>query len=593
MGLAASQARFLGITARKNSCELRSMQIAQEKISISSQLSQITADYQRSLDATRLVWDSEYILDGSVYDVSYDLLMQPSELNDYSPQILTNLRNQVVLDNQHAKALRDITSSVGTKWDPKTNSKVGAEFADLQLGGAARTETNFRIFLEGLNKGGVLGEAKYDAMIAALDKEPRFYRSDNGLGGDIQEMFTVNSMNLATLKQYINTITNFSSEYMNDLKENSANYPEVERIGKLLKFAINPYSETPYDYNVTSGTTTKTYQGSFGEWATQDDEFRGSVTLSDTSFNLADLLNKEITLSTDNAGHMASVLSAFINQMYFIMQDFFAVDENSVDQDYLDYAMSQICELNNMKWDKATSHVATQTKPDGTPYYLNADEVLNSGSPARDHTGIIKTDSTYNVSLSNVVKGIMTYFEKAVEGFNSGYKVESAADSDKKVADSYYVTQTPSYYYFINNPESIDNVDQETQCLLEFYSQLFNQICANGWTENAAVSDNDMLKNMLRNGTLFTSTLSDDGMFYQGPYTSNNYIAEVADEDAIARAELEFKTKQAQLNAKEEKLNIDMQMVDAELSALTTEFDTVKGLISKAIEKGFSTLGGG
>ncbi len=582
MGLAASQARFLGITARKNSCELRSMQIAQEKISISSQLSQITADYQRSLDATRLVWDSEYILDGSVYDVSYDLLMQPSELNDYSPQILTNLRNQVVLDNQHAKALRDITSSVGTKWDP-TNGKVGAKFADLQLGGAARTETNFRIFLEGLNKGGVLGEAKYDAMIAALNKEPKFYRSDNGLGGDIQEMFTVNSMNLATLKQYINTITNFSSKYMNDLKQNSPNYPEVERIGNLLKFATNPYSEKPYEYNVTSGTTTKTYQGSFGEWATKDDQFRGSITLSDTSFNLADLLNKEITLSTNDAVDMGSVLSAFINQMYFIMQDFFAVDENSVDQNYLDYAMSQICELNNMKWDKATSKA----------YDFREDKVLNSGSPARDHTSIIKTDSTYNVSLSNVVKGIMTYFEKAVEGFSSGYKVESAADSDKKVADSYYVTQNPSYYYFIDNPESIDNVDQETQCLLEFYSQLFNQICANGWTENAAVSDNDMLKNMLRNGTLFTSTLSDDGMFYQGPYTSNNYIAEVADEDAIARAELEFKTKQAQLNAKEEKLNIDMQMVDAELSALTTEFDTVKGLISKAIEKGFSTLGGG
>ena len=122
---------------------------------------------------------------------------------------------------------------------------------------------------------------------------------------------------------------------------------------------------------------------------------------------------------------------------------------------------------------------------------------------------------------------------------------------------------------------------------------MFNQICANGWTENDLVGEEENLKNMLKNGTLFTSTLSEmDGNFYQGPYTSNNFIAEVADEDAIARAEAEYKTKQLQLSAKEEELDIDLQQVDAELSALTTEYDTVKSLISKAVEKGFSTLGG-
>ena len=102
MGLAASQARFLGITARKNTCELRSMQIAQEKLSITNQLTQISQNYQNSLDATKLVWDSEYITDGSIYDVSYELLMTPSLLNNYSPQLLTNNKGQIVLDSQYA-----------------------------------------------------------------------------------------------------------------------------------------------------------------------------------------------------------------------------------------------------------------------------------------------------------------------------------------------------------------------------------------------------------------------------------------------------------------------------------------------------------
>ena len=560
MGLAASQARFLGITARKNACELRSMQIAQEKLSITNQLSKISQDYQNSLDATRLVWDSDYIIDGSIYDVNYDLLMHPSELNDYSPQILTNFRNQVVLDNRYANALENLQVNVG-------GTLVNMQ--DLKLGGTSRNQTNFVGFLTALNQNGILGTTKYDAILQALtDSSGTLYRPDNGLGGYVQEMFTVDSMNLATLKNYIHTITNQNSEYMNDLKEkNLTNFEEVTRIGQLLNFA------------------------SFGEWATKDDSTRGKVTLTDTNFNLADLLTKEITLSSTDANAMETTLKTFIEKIYEIMKEFFPIRESSTDQDYLNFAMSQICELNNMKWDSINNKVAERTGTDGGTFYLDKGGILNSGSPARDHTSVIQNDGTFSVSLSNVVKGIMTFFEKAIEGFTPGYHIEST--EKKKVSNSFYITDNPSHIYFIDNPESIDNLDQETQCLIEFYSQLFNQICANGWTRNDAVSDQESLKNMLKNGTVFTSVLSNDGMFYQGPYTSNNYIAEVADEDAITRAELEFKTQQAKLNAKEEQLNIDMQLVDAELSALTTEYDTVKGLISKAVEKGFSTLGGG
>ena len=174
MGLAASQARFLGITARKNACELRSMQIAQEKLSITNQLSKISQDYQNSLDATRLVWDSDYIIDGSIYDVNYDLLMHPSELNDYSPQILTNFRNQVVLDNRYANALENLQVNVG-------GTLVNMQ--DLKLGGTSRNQTNFVGFLTALNQNGILGTTKYDAILQALtDSSGTLYRPDNGLG---------------------------------------------------------------------------------------------------------------------------------------------------------------------------------------------------------------------------------------------------------------------------------------------------------------------------------------------------------------------------------------------------------------------------
>jgi len=605
MGLAASQARFLGITARKNTCELRSMQIAQEKLSITNQLAQISEDYQRSLDATRLVWDSEYITDGAIYDVSYDLLMSPSILNEYSPQLLTNQRGQIVLNNQYANMI----------------SKAEARGLTIeQIGGTDRTLTNFKTFLESLHEGGILGQTKLQNMLAVLngttnaDGISTYYRANNGLGGAIQEKFTANSMNLATLKSYINTITDSSSNYVNEMRETygsafddkgnrktdpntgalmeDTNYDKLVSVAKLLNFEGYTYKV----YDSTSGTyVTKTDSAgnpvytNFGDAISKEQSVKYDI--SDTNFNLADLLQKEITLKTDDAAGMGTALTEFLTNMYGIMTQFFAVDMSSVDQEYLDFAFTEICKLTGFTWDTTTNPPEAKyflTKPDGTPDPNK--QPLSTGDPAYKHTSLIKNGNNYQISLSNLVKGLLTYFEKAVEGFDSGYNVESTGNKETK--NSYYITQDPDYYFFINNPEA-NGYDDETLNLLDYYSQMFNQLCVNGWVKRDEVDDKDNLKNMLKNGRLFTSTLADDGQFYQRPYTSNNYISEVKDEDAITRAEAEYKAKQLKLNAKEEELNIDMQEVDAELAALTTEFDTVKSLISKAVEKGFSTLGGG
>lgn len=581
MGLAASQARFLAITARKNTCELKSMQIAQEKLSITNQLTQAAENYQNSLDATKLVWDSEYITDGSIYDVSYSLLMTPSLLNGYSPQLLTDNKNRVVLDSQYAAALK----SMGTVYtDPKGNNYG---FANLETGGADRTEANFRKFLLALNNNGILSEIDYNNMISALDGTggSNYYRPDNGLGGDVLEKFATDAMNLSTLKSYINTLTDPTSSYMNELYQKDGtdtsgtaptSYDKAVHLASILNFE-GSYTATT---NKTSGTTVNV--DTLGEYYSKQYD----LTITDSSFNLADLLNKEITLSSKDEESMADAMAKFVDSMYQIMTDFFALDTTSVDQDYLNYAMYQICTLNGLTWDSSTQSCAVGT--DGKVLF-DTSAAYSTGDSASKHTCVIKNGSTYSLSLSNFAKGLITYFEKAVEGFDSGYSVEST--DKKKTENSFYITQDPEYYYLINNPE-ICTVDDETQNLLDFYSQMFNQICAHGWTENNLVNDDESLKIMLKNGTIFSTTLADDGNFYQGPYTSNNYIAEVTDEDAITKAEAEYKVQQLTLNAKEEELDIDLQEIDAELSALTTEYDSVKQMISKSVEKGFSTLGG-
>lgn len=57
MGLSASQARLLSITARKSDCEFQSMQLSHEKLSISRDLALLSNQYQASLNQTKLMYD--------------------------------------------------------------------------------------------------------------------------------------------------------------------------------------------------------------------------------------------------------------------------------------------------------------------------------------------------------------------------------------------------------------------------------------------------------------------------------------------------------------------------------------------------------
>lgn len=64
-------------------------------------------------------------------------------------------------------------------------------------------------------------------------------------------------------------------------------------------------------------------------------------------------------------------------------------------------------------------------------------------------------------------------------------------------------------------------------------------------------------------------------------------IKEVTDEEGIAQAEARYNREKQKINYKENILDMKMKNLDTEISSLTTEYDTVKSVISKNIEKVF------
>lgn len=548
MGLAASQARFLAITARKNNCELQSMQIAQEKLSITREQQKAAQEYQNSLSATKLVWDT---VDNDVYDLSYDVLMKPSALNEYDPYLVTDMQGKLVLSTNMfnaAVAAGIIDAKTG---DPKVSRSMGTT--------ASTNDGSRNAFLYQLGVQNQIDTSTINAIYSLGDKG---YTS-SGVGGEIIDKTLTNAMNTKTFINYMQEAT----------------YPESingHNKGDLI-YGLNLVDLIGADKICSTKSPNKTEDAGkviiTNNGAVLTDEELQNLTLGDilegkyvmTGIMSPEELSKLAIEQVLNS--MATTLGmGSADKVYGLNVD--NESDKALDSAYA-FGQSLLNTNNNL----ATSNGNTISK-----------SVSNSIDEANKYNGIVKgTNNVSSVSISNMLKSFLTNFAISMEGYELGLYVDDA------VADSQYVTDELDYYYVIKN----DNAMSEQDALnADFYNMLYNQLCMNGATtdkiKQQQVTDPDYLNNALKNGQLFISSLNNDGYFYQGHYTLNGHVAEVTDEDAIAQAEAEYNVKKNQLSYKEESLDLDLKNIDTELSALTTEYDTVKNLISKNVEKVFT-----
>ena len=141
MGLAASQARFLGITARKANCEFKSTRLAQERLELSDQLTAASQEYASALNSTKLVWKNDTCTQD--YMVNYNLLMTPSAANDYNPYFVTTKTGAIILDSKYIAA---------------------AEAAGIGISGGKASQEGRDRFIAALVPNGLITQETADAM---------------------------------------------------------------------------------------------------------------------------------------------------------------------------------------------------------------------------------------------------------------------------------------------------------------------------------------------------------------------------------------------------------------------------------------------
>ncbi len=338
----------------------------------------------------------------------------------------------------------------------------------------------------------------------------------------------------------------------------------------------------PLDKTQANAMTLSTMITYINKKSKEDEEYAKKVSIDTTGMNfyinsskqtntnsisLTDLLSKNVTVTNGDMNTAKTQATNIANAMMDAMQDLFA--EDSFSNEAFVYAKNEINNLLN-----------ESTSP--RPYDLGKSKNSEGrvSEKAGEYNTWVKSSGTYGISVSNLMKSFLTLYAQAIGNYDTNYKI-----TDRKT-ESYYVTSDPNYYYIMKNDSAVTEKDL---LVADFYSNMFNNICTNGWTTSAGdVDDKEYLSHAIKNGQLFISSMSTDYHYYQDPYTLNGHVIEVTDEDGIAQAEAKYNKEKSVLNYKEQKLEVDMKNIDTELSALTTEYDSVKNLISKNVEKIFT-----
>lgn len=628
MGLAATQARFLAITSRKARCEYESMQLAQQKLSLTRELEQATQDYQSALNTTKIVWDPDG--SGTVnFDLSYDLIMYSSEVNNYTPFMISRSDGRIALNATMAQA---------------------AKLAGIpEEGTNANDATMFNRFIEAMVATGGMSATAAKGC-APTEQGGWGYQRYAGLGGALMDKTQTADMNLGNLINYIDlkaensdyslipvdeTNFKFSEDYelithipqydtgndqvkTDDFYAWDSDHVYVKNCGDYpVKFSEYLNFKEDTNYLSIDGTRVSNKDGAIeytlSDLLTQDitlaftktnkkddptafwktvlgnsDSFLNASTMLDGKADLLSLIGVEVH---DDGKYFYDgkeieeddriVLDA-VNSMITGFKNILNIGNSDAEVQAFNYAILETLALLSRSQDLGNANYVSDT------YQACIDGSNDYNCWVYKNSSKLNNSNTRAISLSSLSESFLTLYASAQNGFKAYGNNDIPYYITDSAVDSFYVTDDQGYLYPVDLSDTPESTAEEMYNA-EYYSILFNTICRNGWYENGYIDDEDYLQNALKNGQVFVTTLNEeDGFYYQQRFNNNPYLMEVTDEDAVTQAESEYTQLKSRINYKEEELELDMKNLDMEISTLTTEYDSVKNMLTQNITKTFT-----
>lgn len=599
MGMSASQARLLSITSRLSDNELRSQTITNSKSALASRTSQASAEYLNALNETEMFF--------STYDDDGNKITQKLTgacLSEYAP-----LKNQYAIVNSDGQVMVSELDSQNY-----LESATMGEF--LEKYGVATVEDK------------QVDNPKY------VDKAIYIYGSDweswltegngtlgglNGLEPQLPDYNKVEWTESIDATLYPKFLSASKSCYNNATNGYPGCYLHV--LAHLLDLEVddkgNPIASAyPKSYKTTYGQTIDINQKQIDGSAIYFNQSNGvhnktldMVEVSDAVCNgkngktyyaavdLADKAKYEAMLTDTTMTAQEKMVEKLLSNYYTdangetqlktleqkIIDLYYAVENRGTLG--IDYQTTLLEALKRFQKDMELAEQIPNIVPDEEAWRKDHDKWQQKMEAALEELAGLDRYLIDDV-ITYTDKDKAQWYVNLWHRMNgaSDYKVEIDGVENGAHPDTHYIGQ-----------------DEEAEKYATMENNLVNGLTENGkllWTvlEDGLMNSADWLKYGLSNRVVtlervnFTEPTEDGSGLEQATWTSIIYsnaldITEQENEKAITKAEVKYQQTLKDIEAKDKQYDNMIRRLDTEHSALQTEYDSIKGVISKNIER--------
>ena len=541
MGLAATQARLLFITARQNDVSAKMQRISNANMVLARDEDDIMTKYNQMANATKRV-----PIDG--VDVSYNALMGPAAAVNDKIAIITDADGHVVLNEQLAKALDlDDTGTVEPEkaievlesLNPaiKSAEDIEKRMAELvaPIEGKRPEDIQKRAEAEKAAAGFIKQYGDYPSEVRQFKSLAVLLEDMNSIGADEGKWNSANKCGFPALDNLLSLILEDQTIMLaDDGDHGGVPFAQAQNnIKELSKAIIGKIADA-------LGINSEVMKESLETWIEQ---MAASINFSDRHRHNSESTAKE---KAQDDAKKALVGNGTDTGNFLFMKgsdhDFFYINVSELTRRILGKVGSMYAR-NDLGSQTSTDVQASSKKIDisSTKWSLRYNENGYCAEAWED-----KLQNAWN-EYSNVIS-----YDEFKE-----YALKGKADSDKNAKDGTSTTKSG------------------------YYKQLYDSLVTKGWTVHDSSTMGD-INELIQNGTYKVGQLAKDIRYCDDLYEV------VPDEEERDKAEAYYNQEMKKINRKEKQLDNELTKLNTEYSALSNDYNSVKGILEANIQRSFT-----
>ena len=582
MGLSASQARLLSITARLSDNELRTQTLTTAKMSLATKTSEASSAYLDALNETELMF--------STYDADGNQIKQ--KLTGTSLTQYGSLKNQYGIINTDGQIMVSETDA-----NNYLESATMGEF--LEKYGVATVEEQEKDNPAYIDKATSIWGSDWKNWVSGGEGTPGGLIAKEPQQKDFNKIEWVEEIDDELYQQFLD-----ASEpcYRNAIRNGWACYAHV--LVHLLDLTWNEahtdvdYSTFPKSYETTTNQSVVVNTGDLS--SNISGSTAGSKQMIDVSMAVCDTSDPEDTYYT--SGIMIPDLKPDASEKEKLYSDYY-YDENGNLQKKL--LKQKIIDMLYIVRDKDDSNILESTDEELQELLASFQEDMKLKEKVAKSVPDVEAWEKAHKEWEEQVAKEIEEFNKIDPIITEQVIVYTDKDQGQWYVNLWHRMNGPSEDKVelegVDNGKHPEHANGEDEPLDDDAKTPETGMTENGkplWTvlEDGLMNSSEWLKYALDNGYVtlervnYTEPTEDGSGLANVTWTSIIYtnatdISEQENEAAITRAEVEYQQTVRDIEAKDKQYDNILKRLDTEHNALQTEYDSIKGVISKNIER--------